>query len=130
MTEFTKTKMHFALALLGTLFALHPVLEKMDNEGVRSLDVRLRIPATLQPAGPEAQEFREVVIKAFYAYVIVGGLLSFSVYCYALALLSEKPSSWVERVGNYSYALALMLLPLYAALWVSNRVEDRLPRAG
>ena len=33
MTEFTKMKITFALALLGTLFALHPFLDRYPDRG-------------------------------------------------------------------------------------------------
>ena len=33
MTEFTKTKMHFALGMIGTLFALHPIVERYPDLG-------------------------------------------------------------------------------------------------
>jgi hypothetical protein len=105
MTEFLKTKMHFALALLGTLFALHPFIEKIQDWGFDYLDVKL---------------------KVFHAYALIAGLLALTVYCYALTLLSERPRSWIERLGNYSYALAVMVLPLYAGLYASNLLAEKL----
>ena len=33
MTEFTKLKISFALALMGTLFALHPFLDRFADWG-------------------------------------------------------------------------------------------------
>ena len=42
MSEFTKTKMHFALALIGTLFALHPLVEKYPDLGFDYLGVWLK----------------------------------------------------------------------------------------
>jgi hypothetical protein len=33
MTEFTKTKIHFVLALLASLFALHPFLARFEDSG-------------------------------------------------------------------------------------------------
>src|SRR5437763_12198832 len=100
MTEFTKTKITFALALLGVLFALHPVVDRYPDAGF------------LYPV----YDFQPVLLKLVYAYYLVAGLLAFSVYSYALALLSERPSSWVERMGNYSYAVAVMVPPLFGGL--------------
>jgi hypothetical protein len=105
MTEFLKTKMHFALALLGTLFALHPFVEKIQDWGFNYLGVEL---------------------KVFHAYALIAALLALTVYCYALTLLSERPHSWGERLGNYSYALAVMVVPLYGALYGSTLLADRL----
>ncbi|HEV3258245.1 MAG TPA: hypothetical protein VG013_15290 [Gemmataceae bacterium] len=105
MTEFTKAKISFALALLGTLFVLHPFVERYGNEGYDYLNYRLKI---------------------FYAYGLVVGLIAFTVYCYALALLSERPHSWAEKTGNYAYALALMVPPLYGGLYLASRLTGRL----
>jgi MFS family permease len=105
MTEFTKTKTHFALALLGTLFALHPFLSRFEEQGFKYLDYEL---------------------KVFYAYALIAGLLALSVYCYGVALISERPHSWLEMLGNYSYALAIMVLPLFGGLYLSSLLADRL----
>ena len=59
MTEFTKTKIHFALALLAAIFALHPFLLRWEDFGFRYLGFE---------------------IKLFYAYMLVAGLLSLCVY--------------------------------------------------
>jgi predicted permease len=103
MTDFTKTKMHFALALLGTLFALHPLLDPIKELGFRYLDYDLKI---------------------LYVYALISGLLAFTAYCYAMALLSERPASRVERLGNYTYAVAIGILPLYGGLYLSSLLAD------
>jgi hypothetical protein len=105
MTEFTKTKIHFALALLGSLFALHPYLEKFDEAGFWYLGYFL---------------------KVSYAYLLLAGLLAFCVYCFGLTLVSERPHSWLERLGNYSYGLAVMVLPFYGGLYLASLLSDRL----
>jgi HEPN domain-containing protein len=103
MTEFTKTKIHFVLALLGNLFALHPFLQRFEDKGFLYLGYEL---------------------KLSYAYVLVAGLLACCVYCYGVALVSERPHSWLERLGNYSYALAILVVPLYGALYLSSLLAD------
>jgi HEPN domain-containing protein len=108
MTDFTKTKISFALALLGTLFALHPFLEKFFDVGFDP------IPGV------------EIELNLFTAFAIVGGLLALSVYCYAVALVSERPSSLLERLGNISYALAVLFLPLYGGLFLSHWLATQL----
>lgn len=102
MTDFTKTKMHFALALLGTLFAMHPVVEKWQEAGFEYLSHRLTI---------------------FYAYGCMAALLAVAIYCYAAALMSERPASRIERVGNYCYALSIFVFPLYGGLYLAHRLE-------
>jgi hypothetical protein len=103
MTDFTKTKTHFALALLGSLFALHPFLDRFEDKAFVYLGYEL---------------------KVFYAYALIAGFLALAVYCYGLALLSERPHSWLEKLGNYAYALAIMVLPLYGALYLSGLLAD------
>jgi HEPN domain-containing protein len=103
MTEFTKTKMHFALALLGTLFAVHQFVIQLDNVGFTYLGYRLEL---------------------FHAYGLTGGLLGLSVYFYGMALLSEKPASRAERAGNYLYAIGLLIFPLYGGLYLSTLAEQ------
>src|SRR5437899_692025 len=105
MTEFTKTKIHFALALLGTLFALHPYLQKFADFGFMYLDVFL---------------------KVSYAFGLLAGLLAFCVYCYGLTLVSERPHSWLEKLGNYSYGLAVMVLPFYGGLYLASLLAEQL----
>jgi hypothetical protein len=109
MTDFTKTKISFALALLGTLFALHPFLEKYPDAGFDYPLFAITLP-----------------LKVFYVFTVVGGLLAFTVYCYAVALVSERPSSWLEKVGNYAYAAAVMILPLYGALALAHYLAQQL----
>jgi hypothetical protein len=104
MTEFTKTKIHFALALLGAIFALHPFLQRWED-------------ASFYYLGFE--------VKVFYAYILVAGLLSLSVYCFGLTLVSERVHAGMERLGNYFYALAVMVIPLIAGLYLSGLLADR-----
>jgi hypothetical protein len=51
------------------------------------------------------------------------------VYFYALALMSERAYSWMERAGNYSYALAIIVLPLYGGLYLSNLIAEEAGQA-
>ena len=104
MTEFTKLKITFALALLGTLFALHPLLDRFVDWGFLYLGYDL---------------------KVFYAYSLTAGLLSLCVYLYAVTLLNDRPHSWGERTGNSAYALAVLVVPIYAGLYLSARLADR-----
>jgi len=104
MTEFTKLKIGFALALLGTLFALHPFLDRTPDLGFFYLGVDL---------------------KVFYAYALTSGLLGVCVYLYAVTLLNDHPHSLCERAGNAIYGLAIMVLPIYAGLFFSALLAER-----
>jgi len=108
MTEFTKTKIHFALALLGAIFALHPFLLRWEDIGFWYLGFE---------------------IKLFYAYLLVAGLLSLCVYCYGLTLFSERQHAGLEKLGNYLYALAAMILPLLGGLYLASFLADRMGRS-
>jgi HEPN domain-containing protein len=109
MTEFTRTKMHFALALIGTLFAVHSFIEKYPDLGFRLEVSDLNV---------------DWQLKVSDLFVVTVGLLAFTVYCYAIALVSEKPSSRMERLGNLSYALAILIVPFYGTLWASSWLAD------
>jgi hypothetical protein len=91
MTEFTKLKIGFALALLGTLFVLHPLLDRTPDLGFVYLGHRL-----------------EVV----HAYALTSGLLGLCAYLYAVTLLNDHPHSRFERAGNAAYSLAILVLPV------------------
>jgi HEPN domain-containing protein len=104
MTDFTKTKISFALALLGTLFALHSFLDRFENVGFDYLGFDL---------------------KVFYVYALLAGLLAFTVYCYALSLVSERVHGLMERLGNLSYALAVIVLPLFGGLYLAHWLSER-----
>ncbi len=104
MTEFTKLKISYALALLGTLFALHPFLDRFADLGFLYLGYDLKI---------------------FYAYSLTAGLLSLCVYLYAVTLLNDRPHAWCERTGNSTYALAILVLPIYAGLFLSAKLADQ-----
>jgi hypothetical protein len=109
LTEFTKTKMHFALAMLATLFTLHPFVEKVGDAGFK-------------------YPYVDFPLKVYYVYGLVAGLLALTVYCYALSLLSERGYSWVEKAGNYSYAIAIMIVPLYGGLYLSTLLAEQVGR--
>jgi len=99
MTEFAKMKISFAMALLGTLFALHPFVDRFADRGFLYLGYDLKI---------------------FYAYFLIAGLLSICVYCYAVALTTERAHSRLERIGNSSYALAVMIVPIFGGLYIAS----------
>jgi hypothetical protein len=104
MAEFTKIKIGFALALLGTLFTLHPLLDRSPDVGYIYLGYHL---------------------KVIHAYALTSGLLGLCVYLYAVALLNDHPHSWFERTGNTVYGLAIMVLPIYGGLFLSAALAER-----
>jgi hypothetical protein len=105
MSDFTKNKIGFALALLGTLFALKPYIENSDN-----LPEWLKI------------NYEDIHLTPLHAFGAAAALLSLSVYCYAMILASERTEGWLSRVGNLAYAIAVMMLPLYGGLVIADRL--------
>lgn len=105
MTEFAKMKISFALALLGTLFALHPLIDRFADCGFLYLGYDL---------------------KVLYAYSLIAGLLSLSVYCYAMAMTTERLHTRIERLGNSSYALAVTVVPVYGGLYLARVLAAQL----
>jgi len=97
MTEFTKTKIAFALALLAALFTVSPILKDIGTTGYL---------------------FLGIIFQVRYAYYILAGLLAIAVYCYGVELISENVPLDAERAGNVAYALALLVPPAYGALFV------------
>jgi len=104
MTEFTKLKIGFALALLGSLFALHPLLDRSPDLGFLYLGHRLEVA---------------------HAYAPTSGLLGLCVYLYAVTLLDDHPHSLRERTGNSAYALAVLVLPVFGGLFLSAALAER-----
>ena len=105
MTEFAKMKISFAMALLGTLFALHPFLDRFADRGFPYLGYDLKI---------------------FHAYFLIAGLLSLCVYCYAMSMTTERAHSRLERIGNSTYALAVMIVPIFGGLYVASLLAAQL----
>jgi hypothetical protein len=89
--------------LLGTLFAVHPFVEKIENVGFDYLSWHL---------------------KVFHAYGLTAALLAVAIYCYAAAMVSERTGGKVERTGNYFYAISMLILPLYGGLYLSHLLEQ------
>jgi len=109
MSEFMKNKVNFALALLGTLFVLFQFKDSVTQlSSVTDFDYTY-------PSGGWY-----VPVRLVYAFGIAGALLALSVYFYAMAITTERSSGRLERAGNFAYALAIMVLPLYALLILSH----------
>jgi hypothetical protein len=92
MTDFKRTKLGATLALLGTVFALHPYLTDLRGVGFAVTDVRVEI---------------------LHALALMACLLAFAVHCFALEMVRERPFSLLERLGNSAFAFAVLVLPSY-----------------
>ena len=95
MTDFTKTKMAFAVGLLAVLFMLKPLVDDFGDLGFGFLTVTLEVR---------------------FIYYAFAALLGSSAYCYALEMLTERTNPAATRTGNLLYAVAMLVPPVYAAL--------------
>lgn len=96
MNDSAKEKIVFALSLLATLFTIQPVLDAVKTAGFDMFHLRI----SLQ-----------------HLYYAVAVLLSMSVYCYALNFITDRFFLLAQKIGNFFYALSLVLPPLYFLLW-------------
>lgn len=101
LTEFSKTKITFALALVGVLFAIHPIVKEASNFNFLIFD------------------FKVTVMQGYYSFAL---LLALSVYTYALDFLTHKPLTLIQKTGNVLYALSLLTPPLFLALWLLSKI--------
>jgi len=95
MTDFTKTKMAFAVGLLAVLFMLKPLLDDFGHMGFG---------------------FLTITFEVRFVYYAFAALLGSSAYCYALEMLTERSNPIATRTGNLLYALSMLVPPVYGAL--------------
>ena len=105
MTEFTKLKMAFTVALLAALFMLKPLFDQAAAAQFQYLNLNLSL-RTL--------------------YYLFSGALGLSAYCFALELISGRSAPVAQRAGNTMYALAVLMPPAFLAIFVLSHVVRRL----
>jgi hypothetical protein len=108
MTEFDKAKVGFVLALLGTVFAISPVIEDYLTAGFDLLGVRATVG---------------------FAYASFSVLLSLSVYLFAISFVTQRPVPLVQAIGNAVYVLSLAVPPTYILLYVATAIARLLSQS-
>lgn len=98
MNDFVKHKIAFAVAFLAVLFSISPLLKDFGGYGFYIFDLFLSINSL---------------------YLTVSIVFSLSVYAFGIQFLSEKGIGLASLVGNFLYALALIIPAAYSALAVS-----------
>ena len=98
MSEFTKNKIGFAVALLATLFTIYPVLLTTD---------RFSFPVF------------STVVHIRYLYYCLAILLSASVYFYAIQFIAERSVQFPRLLGDSAYAIALVAPLVYVGLYAA-----------
>lgn len=100
MTDLSKIKVPFALALLAAMFAVTPIIQQHGGKffQVFSYNVTLNL-----------------------IYLVFCAALGCSVYFYAIGLLGEKPIfEWSNKIGHIAYALALVTPPFFSLLYIAS----------
>ena len=103
MSDFSKAKLIFALALVGVLFAIHPVVRDLGSAGFL---------------------FFGSVLQFRLIYYSMLGLLSCGIYFYAVDSITENPLGLSHRIGNYFYAMSLLFPPVFAIVALSIKVAE------
>ena len=103
MSDFAKAKIVFALALVGVLFAIHPVVRDFDSAGF---------------------PFFDFVLQYRMIYYTMLGLLGCVIYFYAIDFITDNPLGLAHRVGNLFYAIALLFPPVLALVALSIKVAE------
>ena len=102
MTDFDKTRIGFAIALLAILFTIYPIIHNLD------LSFSL-----------VGQNYR--LIWFYYATL---ALLCITVYIYGIRFVGTDPSQQIQRVGNLFYILTFIVPPVAVTLWVISLIEN------
>ena len=104
MTEFSKIKIPFVLALLAAMFSVTPLVQKF---------------------GTNSYPLFGLSISVDFVYLLFCGLLSSSVYFYGVGLISEgKFFEIMNKIGHMHYAIALVAPPLFILLYPVSLVSE------
>lgn len=97
MDKFVKERITFALVLLATVFALHPLTKDYADLGFSMFGVNFLLR---------------------YFYLVFTILLCVSVYFYALQFITSKGIPLAEKIGTTAFILALISPLIYALLLI------------
>lgn len=106
MKQNSKDKIIFVLTLLAALFTLQPILADFKTVGY--------------PIG----SFNFTLERLYY---LLGLLLGISVYFYAITFVTERFLAFTQGVGNFFYASALVVIPLYFLIWGGLNILHTIP---
>src|SRR2546425_1198897 len=105
MSDFTKQKIAFAVALLAVLFTVTPLLNAIGSVGFTLLGV--------------AVTFRLL-------YYVLSALLALSVYCYGVQFAFERPRLFLTATGDVLYAAAVVAPVAFALLFAGAELATLL----
>lgn len=106
MTDFSKIKIPFSLALLAAMFAISPLIQKYGEANYKLFGL---------------------AVTLNFIYLLFCISLGASVYFYAIGLVGDRPFfDVVNKVGHVVYALALIVPPLFLILYPISILTDLL----
>lgn len=97
MSDFTKVKIGFAIALLAILFAISPIIEEYGSYGFNVYNVNINV---------------------LHLYTAFGIILFIAVYFYALNILTQRGIKYAQQIADILYAVAVIIPFLYLFLFV------------
>jgi hypothetical protein len=103
LSDFAKAKIVFALALVGVLFAIHPVIRDFGEAGY---------------------PFFGAVLQFRVIYYTMLGLLGCVIYFYAIDFITDNLLGLAHRVGNLFYAMSLLFPPVFAIVALSIKAAE------
>ena len=103
MTDFTKTKIFFALAMVGFILAINQIEKDHGYSGYSFFGLSL--------------QFR-------FLYLSIISLLGCAVYLFALGFVTEDPPGITQKIGNFLYTFSLSLLPIYLMFWGGTKIAE------
>lgn len=103
MSDFTKEKIAFAVALLATIFTITPVLDALGSAGFQLFGFALQVK---------------------HLFYLISASLGLSVYCYGIQFITERPLKVTRIVGDTFYALAIVAPVLYLLLFGGVRLAS------
>jgi len=110
MTDFSRIKMGFVVALLAALFMLKPVID--------SLGAQYTTPFV----------FLGLRVAVMNVYYLFSGLLGLAAYFYAMDMVGKRANPLAQRMGNIMYALAILVPPFYLTMgllaWLDSLIVE------
>lgn len=103
MSDFTKNKIAFVVALLATLFTITPALEAIGTWEYKIFGIALSVNAL---------------------YYFTTACFAFAVYVYGVQFLTERNLRYAQFIGDLFYAVAMVAPPLFIVVYFVQTITD------
>lgn len=108
MTEFARLKMGFVVAMLAALFMLKPLFDEFTTTG---------------QGGIYYFSYLNQQITFISGYYLFAGFLGLAAYFFAMDLVGRRPNHYFQMLGNFAYAVAIMVPPIYFAMGLIGYID-------